>query len=71
MQPAFASLQSYKKFNTRGISQLAINSTHVDATFDQHAATDSYTTNDYGTFTFPTVGLRMFLLHTPSLSELP
>jgi hypothetical protein len=71
LQLAFASLQSYKKFNTRGIPQLAINSTHVDATLDQHAATDSYATNDYGTFTFSTVRRRMFLLHTLLLSELP
>jgi hypothetical protein len=54
VQPAFASLLSYKRFNTRGISQLAINGTSVDATLDQYAATDSYATNDYGAFTFPT-----------------
>ena len=51
---------SYKKYNTRGISQLAINGTNVGATLDQYAATDSYATNDYGTFTFPTAGNYSF-----------
>lgn len=47
---------SYKRFNTRGISQPAINGTNVDATLDQYSATDSYATNDYGALTFPTAG---------------
>ena len=51
---------SYKKYNTRGISQLAINGTNVGATLDQYAATDSYATNDYGAFTFPTAGNYSF-----------
>jgi hypothetical protein len=51
---------SYKKYNTRGISQLAINGTNVGATLDQYAATDSYATNDYGTFAFPTAGNYSF-----------
>jgi hypothetical protein len=46
VQPAFASLWFYKKFDTRGIPQLAINGTNVGATLDQYAATDSYATND-------------------------
>ena len=57
MHPAFASLLSYKRFNTRGISQLAINGTNVDAALDQYAATDSYATDD---FTFPTAGNDSF-----------
>ncbi len=51
---------SYKKYNTRGISQLSINGTNVGATLDQYAATDSYASFDYGNFTFPTAGNYSF-----------
>ena len=51
---------SYKKYNTRGISQLAINGTNVGATFDQYSATEGYATHDYGNFTFPTAGNYSF-----------
>ena len=60
MHPAFASLLSYKRFNTRCISQLAINGANVGAPLDQYAATDSYATDDYGAFTFPTAGNDSF-----------
>jgi hypothetical protein len=53
VHPAFASLLSYKRFNTRGISQLAINGTNVGAALDQYAATDSYATDDYAPSRFP------------------
>ena len=43
---------SYKKYNTRGISQLAINGANVGATFDQYSAAEGYATQDYGNFTF-------------------
>jgi len=51
---------SYKKFTTRGISQLTINGTAVGANLDQYAATDSYATFDYGSFTFPAAGNYSF-----------
>ena len=51
---------SYKKYNTRGISQLAINGTNVGATFDQYSAAEGYATHDYGNFTFPTAGNYSF-----------
>jgi hypothetical protein len=50
----------YKKFSTRGISQLAINGTNVGTTLGQYAATDSHASNDYGTFTFLTAGNDSF-----------
>ena len=42
----------YKKYGSRGISQLTINGTNVGAASDQWAVTDSFATNDYGTFKF-------------------
>jgi hypothetical protein len=51
---------SYKKFTTRGISQLTINGTAVGANLDQYAATDSYATFDYGKFAFPAAGNYSF-----------
>jgi len=39
---------------------LAINGTNADATLDQYATTDSYATNDYGGFTFPTASKDSF-----------
>ena len=51
---------SYKKYNTRGISQLAINGTNVGAAFDQYSAAEGYATYDYGNFTFPSAGNYSF-----------
>ncbi len=51
---------SYKKYNTRGISQLAINGANAGATFDQYSAAEGYATQDYGNFTFPTAGNYSF-----------
>ena len=51
---------SFKKYPTRGISQLAVNGTNVGATLDQYVATDGYASNDYGTFSFPTAGNYSF-----------
>jgi Legume lectin domain/Chitobiase/beta-hexosaminidase C-terminal domain len=50
----------YKDHNTRGISQLSINGTNVGSPLDQYAASDSYATVDFGTFTFPTAGNYSF-----------
>ena len=51
---------SYKKYNTRGISQLSINGTNVGATLDEYATTDSYAGFDFGNFTFPAAGNYSF-----------
>ena len=51
---------SYKKYNTRGISQLAINGANAGATFDQYSAAEGYATQDYGNFTLPTAGNYSF-----------
>jgi hypothetical protein len=51
---------SYKKFNTRGIWQLAINGTNVGAPVDEYAASDSYAMIDLGNFAFPAAG-KLFL----------
>jgi hypothetical protein len=51
---------SYKKYNTRGISQLTVNGANVSATLDQFSAVEGYATNDYGTFSFPTSGNYSF-----------
>jgi Legume lectin domain/Chitobiase/beta-hexosaminidase C-terminal domain len=51
---------SYKAYNTRGISQLAINGTNVGATLDQYTGADAYATFDFGTFNFATAGNYAF-----------
>ena len=51
---------SYKKFNFRGISQLAINGTNFGALLDQYAASEAYAVVDYGKFTFPAAGNYSF-----------
>jgi hypothetical protein len=50
----------FKKYGSRGISQLTVNETNVGATFDQWAVTDSFATNDFGTFNFATAGNYSF-----------
>jgi hypothetical protein len=51
---------SYKKANSRGISQLTINGTKVGATLDQYLASEAYATVDYGKFTFAQEGNYSF-----------
>jgi len=52
---------SYKKFNTRGIWQLAINGTNLGATLDEFQASgDAYAVVDLGNFTFSAAGNYSF-----------
>ncbi len=51
---------SYKKFNTRGIWQLAVNGTNVGPAVDEYQATDSYAVVDLGNFAFSSAGNYSF-----------
>jgi len=51
---------SYKKYATRGISQLSFKGTNIGATLDQYAATDSYASFDFGTFNLATADSYSF-----------
>jgi hypothetical protein len=51
---------TYKKYNTRGISQLSINGSKVGAPLDQFSNTASYARYECGNFAFPVAGNYSF-----------